>query len=185
MAAAVDPSWLAVSHLHIDGADIVDDPEIALPARTLATLATEGEIGSAAAEHFSVMGYQERDLEGWRQLEYGAEQASRITHRWHTEDSVAVWAMSGFGVEDRRIDDYMTRARHFPWLVLDLRGNAGGALEGVDRLLGYFVDTSFVAFTQQYRDSTRAHTVTPRGDGAGPYRGHVIVLLDSEWASSS
>jgi C-terminal processing protease CtpA/Prc len=123
------------------------------------------------------------DLETSRQLGYAAEQASHVKHRWHTEDSVAVWAMSGFGVEDRRIDDYMNRARHFPWLVLDLRGNPGGALEGVDRLLGHFFDTSFVAFTQQYRDSTTADTVTPRGDG--PYRGHVIVLLDSESASSS
>ena len=70
-----DPGWrpipaaggeLAVSHLHIDGADLVDDPEVALPRRTLEALVADGVVGPAASEHFSVMGYQERDLDGWR-----------------------------------------------------------------------------------------------------------------------
>ncbi|HEX7264097.1 MAG TPA: hypothetical protein VF383_07970 [Candidatus Dormibacteraeota bacterium] len=72
-----DPSWrsipaaanagdLAVSHLHINDEDIRSDPEIALPSRLLSELATEGVVGSATSEHISVMGYQERSLEGWR-----------------------------------------------------------------------------------------------------------------------
>lgn len=70
-----DPGWraipagaknLRVAHLHINDADLVADPEVALPARTLEALAGQGVIGSAASEHFSVMGYQERELAGWR-----------------------------------------------------------------------------------------------------------------------
>jgi len=72
-----DPSWraipasagsadLGVAHLHINDEDVVADPEIALPARLLEQLAADRVIGSAAAEHISVMGYQERSLEGWR-----------------------------------------------------------------------------------------------------------------------
>ena len=72
-----DPSWrsipsgvaaseIGVAHLHINTSDILADPEIALPARLLEQLAADGVVGGATADHLSVMGYQERSLEGWR-----------------------------------------------------------------------------------------------------------------------
>jgi hypothetical protein len=72
-----DPSWraipsaaadadLGVAHLHINDEDLRADPEIALPRQLLSKLAEEGVIGSAAAEHASVMGYQDRTLREWR-----------------------------------------------------------------------------------------------------------------------
>ncbi len=72
-----DPSWrtipattsaadIAVAHLHINDEDIRSDPEIALPAHSLEQLVDEGVVGSATGEHLSVMGYQDRTLEGWR-----------------------------------------------------------------------------------------------------------------------
>jgi D-proline reductase (dithiol) PrdB len=64
--AGADPADLAVAHLHINDEDLLADPEIALPARLLEGLAAEGVVGSATPEHMSVMGYQERSLEGWR-----------------------------------------------------------------------------------------------------------------------
>ena len=72
-----DPSWraipgsaaasdLAVAHLHINDEDLQSDPEIALPMHLLGDLAKEGVIGSAASEHASVMGYQDRTLRDWQ-----------------------------------------------------------------------------------------------------------------------
>jgi len=72
-----DPSWrpipasaaasdLAVAHLHINDADLQSDPEIALPMHLLGDLAKEGVIGSAASEHASLMGYQDRTLRDWQ-----------------------------------------------------------------------------------------------------------------------
>jgi len=72
-----DPSWrsipssaaaseIGVAHLHINDKDILADPEIALPAHLLEQLAAEGVVGGATADHLSVMGYQDRSLEGWR-----------------------------------------------------------------------------------------------------------------------
>lgn len=77
-----DPSWraipagfdaadLGVAHLHINDEDVLADPEIALPARLLDQLAAERVIGGGATEHISVMGYQERSLEGWRDTTAG------------------------------------------------------------------------------------------------------------------
>jgi len=65
--AASNPSNLAVAHLHINDEDLLADPEVALPAKALAQLVTDGVVGGASPEHISVMGYQERSLEGWRQ----------------------------------------------------------------------------------------------------------------------
>ncbi len=64
--AAVDATDLGVAHLHINDEDVLADPEIALPSRLLEQLATERVIGGAAADHISVMGYQERSLAGWK-----------------------------------------------------------------------------------------------------------------------
>ncbi|MHB8614038.1 MAG: hypothetical protein ACYDAL_16690 [Candidatus Dormibacteraceae bacterium] len=72
-----DPSWRAipteaaapdigVAHLHINDEDLLADPEIALPMHLLTSLANEGVLGGAVSEHFSVMGFQEHSLGGWR-----------------------------------------------------------------------------------------------------------------------
>ena len=71
-----DPTWRAIpsnekdfgfAHLHINPEDMRTDPEIALPSRLLSTLAEEGVIGSTTSEHLSVMGFQERSLQGWKE----------------------------------------------------------------------------------------------------------------------
>ena len=64
--ASVEAADLAVAHLHINDEDVLADPEIALPARLLEQLAAERIISGTTPEHLSVMGYQERSLEGWR-----------------------------------------------------------------------------------------------------------------------
>lgn len=72
-----DPSWrrvpagarsgeLGMCHLHVNPADVLADHNVALPIDRLAELAAAGVVGAVAAEHVSVMGYQERSLEGWR-----------------------------------------------------------------------------------------------------------------------
>jgi D-proline reductase (dithiol) PrdB len=69
--AAVNVADVGVAHLHINSEDVIADPEIALPARLLEQLAADRIIGSTATEHVSVMGYQERSLEGWRETTAG------------------------------------------------------------------------------------------------------------------
>ncbi len=65
--AGATPAELAAAHLHINHEDVLLDPEIALPARILDQFAADGVVGSATADHLSVMGYQEQSLEGWRE----------------------------------------------------------------------------------------------------------------------
>lgn len=69
-----DPSWrpidagsLRVAHLHINDADLLADPEVALPRQGLDRLVASGVVGAAAPNHISVMGYQDRSLRDWRE----------------------------------------------------------------------------------------------------------------------
>jgi len=57
---------LAMSHLHVNPADILADRNVALPVDTLDELVAEGRVGRAAPAHVSVMGYQEAGLAEWR-----------------------------------------------------------------------------------------------------------------------
>lgn len=98
------------------------------------------------------------------------------------KDSVFVWQMTRFGSDRRHIDDMMSRARAFPGLVLDLRGNHGGADRGLRRLISHLFDRAVVLGTFQMRTPRATEVVEPRRN---PYRGRLVVLVDSESASAS
>jgi D-proline reductase (dithiol) PrdB len=64
-----DPSWrripatataadVEVNHLHVDTSYARGDLNVVLPLQRLAELAAEGEVGSVAPTHYSVMGFQ-------------------------------------------------------------------------------------------------------------------------------
>jgi D-proline reductase (dithiol) PrdB len=72
-----DPSWRAIpadsrqgelgmAHLHVNSTDTLADHEVSLPLRTLDALVADGVVGASAPTHYSVMGYQQAGLEGWR-----------------------------------------------------------------------------------------------------------------------
>lgn len=124
------------------------------------------------------------NLEHMRYLRDFLGGSGRLEHRFVTRDSVALWTFTNFGYKDGRIDKYMNDARKYPWLILDLRGNGGGAVEAITRLLGHFFAEPHEVMEQRFRDSTVKHSVEPRGKG-GPYAGQVIVLTDAESASAS
>lgn len=63
---SAEPADIAVAHLHINDADLLADPEIALPTGLLKQFADEGVVGAPVSEHVSVMGYQDRSLREWR-----------------------------------------------------------------------------------------------------------------------
>lgn len=67
-AISADASDLGVAHWHINDADLLADPEIALPKHLLATLASEGFVGGSVSEHVAVMGYQDRRLRDWHDV---------------------------------------------------------------------------------------------------------------------
>ena len=68
------------SHLHINRTDLLEDLDVVLPFRAFGTLESEGRIGRLADEAYSFMGYQDRRLEDWRNVQ-GPELAARLKER--------------------------------------------------------------------------------------------------------
>jgi D-proline reductase (dithiol) PrdB len=60
---------IGCSHLHINQSDLLEDVDVVLPIRAFTALEKEGAIGRLADEHYSFMGYQERGLADWRNVQ--------------------------------------------------------------------------------------------------------------------
>ena len=86
-----DPTWRAIRgdtpqgalgmmHLHVNPTDTLADHEVSLPLRTLDALVADGVVGASAPTHYSVMGYQQAGLDGWR-----SETAGEIVARLRDE----------------------------------------------------------------------------------------------------
>ncbi len=71
---------IACSHLHINHDDLLEDVNVVLPIRAFGQLEAEGRIGALSPEHYSFMGYQDRRLEDWRNVQ-GPELAARLKER--------------------------------------------------------------------------------------------------------
>ena len=94
---------------------------------------------------------------------------------------VMVWRMRAFDAPEQ-IDDAMRRARDYAALIIDLRGNGGGAVDALMRLSGTLIDrVDTIAFGQ--RRDRRVPAVSKPVDH--PYGGKVIILVDHRSASAS
>jgi len=132
-----------------------------------------------------------KDLEQRRFLEerWRREGSHPNHHRTVLHDSVMVWRMhefttgTGVGYYDEAVDRHLAEARKHPHLILDLRGNPGGAVVTVTRLLGHFFGDSLPLATDLRRDTVVELFVHPVS--REPYAGNLIVLVDSRSASAS
>ncbi len=94
-----------------------------------------------------------------------------------------IWQMSTFSAPETHIDAMMAKARNCKSLIIDLRGNGGGAVKTLERLGGYFFDHDVKIFDEKLRKETKPSTAKTRGSSI--FKGELFVLIDSESASAS
>lgn len=104
-------------------------------------------------------------------------------HRYYNKPEVFIWKMPAFDLEDSDVDQMLDKARSSRALVLDLRGNGGGAETTLLRMIGSFLDKDFKVGDIKERKKSKPMLAKTRGSSA--YRGKLVVLLDSESGSSS
>src|SRR5438128_211379 len=97
-------------------------------------------------------------------------------------DDALIWKMPQFDLDERGIDDLMGKAKKRKGLVLDLRGNPGGAEETLKNLLGHLVDADVKIGDIKRRKETKELMVRPRGGG---FKGKLVVIIDGESGSSA
>lgn len=96
-------------------------------------------------------------------------------------DDLMIWKMPQFDSE-QAVDDMMRKVRKHKALILDLRGNPGGAEETLKRMIGHFLDHDVKVGDLKRRKETKLLEAKSQG---GAFTGKLIVLIDSKSGSSA
>jgi C-terminal processing protease CtpA/Prc len=106
-----------------------------------------------------------------------------VRQRWLNAGDVMIWKMPEFFVEDREVDRIFNDARKHKTLILDLRGNHGGAITTLDRMLGNVFDHDVKIADRIGRKEMKPEIAKTRGSDV--FTGKLIVLVDSVSASAA
>jgi C-terminal processing protease CtpA/Prc len=98
-------------------------------------------------------------------------------------EELLIWKMNEFDLTDEQVDNAMSRARKFKTLILDLRGNGGGWVTTINRLLSNLFDKDVKIGETKSRKGLKPEIAKTRGEKA--YDGKLIILVDSRSASAS
>jgi C-terminal processing protease CtpA/Prc len=98
-------------------------------------------------------------------------------------ESAIIWKFPSFAVSEKAIDEMMAESDKYPAVILDLRGNPGGAVLALLRLIENVSEKDFAVATPVMRKSAPSLLAKGRGDKA--YHGKLVVLVDNRSASSS
>jgi carboxyl-terminal processing protease len=99
------------------------------------------------------------------------------------KDDLLVVKMPQFILSAEEVDSVLSRMRKHKGVVLDLRGNPGGAIITLDRFLGGMFEYDRKICDRVTRTSTKPVTVTGRHHDA--FTGRLAVLVDSKSSSAS
>ncbi len=118
-----------------------------------------------------------------RTLDTQGTEARKLRNHTARVGDISVWKLSGLDFNpddiDRLVKDVTQDAKS---LVLDLRGNGGGFVKGLELLSGYFFDHDVKIADLKGRKSSRplvAHKRKPL------FEGKIVVLVDSQSASAA
>jgi C-terminal processing protease CtpA/Prc len=105
-------------------------------------------------------------------------------NRFATAGGVTVWKMPSFSVDPDSIDGLVKQATKGDSVIIDLRGNGGGYVVAMEKLVGNFFEKDIKVADLKGRKKMDPSIAKTRGPG-NVFRGKLIVLVDSESASAS
>ncbi len=98
-------------------------------------------------------------------------------------DELFIWKMPEFDLPRLKVDEFVDKFRKRKALVLDLRGNHGGAEETLLRLVGNLFDHDIKLGDLKRRKEEKPLIAKSRG--ANIFAGRLLVLIDSESGSAA
>lgn len=112
--------------------------------------------------------------------------AGGFSYQYYYNDvvnDIFIWKMPNFLINEKGVDVMMKMVGQHKALILDLRGNGGGYLTSLQRLLGYFFDYDVVIGEERSRKNSTK--VIAKSAGSRVFTGRVVVLVDSDSASAA
>ena len=124
------------------------------------------------------------DYDDTLRLQMEEERDARLNrHRYLKIGDVFFWKMPAFDLSPEQVDDMIGKVKSSKTLILDLRGNGGGAEVTLLRMISNLFDRDITLGDLKQRKDKKTLSAKPRGDSA--YKGQVIILIDSASGSSS
>jgi C-terminal processing protease CtpA/Prc len=122
------------------------------------------------------------DLNVWRREE--ADEAVLHAHKFYeVGDELMIWKMPQFDLSKDAVSEKIDKVKNHKTLILDLRGNQGGAEETVLALIGNLIDHDVRVGDIKRRKEIKPLVAKTQGDRG--FKGQLLVLIDSESASAA
>lgn len=112
-----------------------------------------------------------------------SEGRSRAHRYYELGNDAFIWKMPEFDLSQEGLDNMIGKVKKRNSLILDLRGNGGGSVDMLLRLIGYLVDHDVTVGEMKRRKETKP--LIAKTQGKRGFSGKVVVLIDSDSASAS
>ncbi len=103
-------------------------------------------------------------------------------HRFVTMGGITIWKMPSFVVDPESIDGMVSKAKGGS-LILDLRGNGGGYVAAMEKLVGNFFDKDIKV--AELKGRKKIDPIIAKTRSGNIFKGKLIVLIDSESGSAA
>jgi carboxyl-terminal processing protease len=115
-----------------------------------------------------------------------AENEDRLNRHRYVEmgDELMIWKMPAFDLEKEKVVEMMSKAKKHKSLIIDLRGNGGGAEETLLQLIGC-ISPKDVKLGELHRRKGVEPLVAKTRGADKVFSGQLIVLIDSRSGSAS
>jgi C-terminal processing protease CtpA/Prc len=119
----------------------------------------------------------------WKSI-WSSEREERANrHRGLVMGDAFIWKMPEFNMPDGVVDEWVGKAKGHKALILDLRGNGGGSVETLARLLGNVLDHDVKIGDLKGRKEMKPQMAKTRGKNV--FTGKLVVLIDSNSGSAA
>lgn len=123
------------------------------------------------------------DTDIWQMVRDQESYDHTVRQRYYEAQDVMIWKMPEFFLNDSEVDHLFGIARKHKTLILDLRGNPGGEILTLERMLGNVLDHDVKIADRIGRKELKPEIAKTRGNSA--FSGKLIVLVDSGSASAA
>ena len=123
------------------------------------------------------------DGDRWQMIRDSENYDHVVRQRYCETGDVMIWKVPEFFLTDTEVDHLFGIARKHKALILDLRGNPGGAIVTLERMLGNVFDHDVKLADRVGRKEMKSETAKSRGSSS--FSGKLIVLVDSGSASAA
>jgi C-terminal processing protease CtpA/Prc len=106
-----------------------------------------------------------------------------VTRKDSKENDLIIWKMPTFGQTPAEMDERMSEVKKYKSLVLDLRGNGGGRVDALERLVGNFFDHDVKIADLKGRKNMDPQV--GKSHGKDYFAGKLVVLIDSSSGSAA